>query len=114
MDCIGTIHCGSPEHQEKDKGNKATRHTTFGLARRRRHTFIVNCDDCRGFHRFVCPMDCKVPIWAFKDYTWEPLCGTSLAWPMLKLRFGIRFTDYSKKKCFSNALRHTLVVLGMH
>ena len=23
-------------------------------------------------------------------------------------------SDFSKKKCFSNALRHTLVVLGMH
>ena len=28
--------------------------------------------------------------------------------------FAARWVSYSKKRCFSNALRHTLVVLEMH
>ena len=54
-----------------------------GLAWRRPHIFIVNSDNVRGFHWFVCAMDCMLPVWAFKVWIWEPLSGTSAIQPML-------------------------------
>ena len=66
---------------EDSKGNN---HKTVRLAWRRRHMFIVNSDDREGLHWFLCAIDCKVPVWAFKVHIWEPLCGTSLVRPMLK------------------------------
>ena len=68
----------------KYKHNKGTSHTTVGLAWRRCHIFIVNSDGRKGLHWFVCAMDCRVPVWAFKGHIWEPLVGTSLVRPMLK------------------------------
>ena len=63
---------------------KGTSDTTVGLAWRHCHIFIVDSDDREGLHWFICAMDCRVPVWAFKVHIWEPLSGTSLVWPMLK------------------------------
>ena len=70
--------------RRKYKDSKGTSHTTVGLAWRRRHIFIVNSDDREGLQWFVCAIDCKVPVLAFKVHIWEPLSGNSLVWPMLK------------------------------
>ena len=48
-------------------------HTIVGLSWRRRHIFIVKSDDCEGLHWLVCAMDCRVLVWAFKVWIWEPL-----------------------------------------
>ena len=69
---------------KKYDGNKGISHTIVGLAWTHRPIFIVNSDDREGLHWFVCAMDCKVPVWAFKVWIWEPLLGTSLTQPMLK------------------------------
>ena len=68
----------------KYEDSKGHNHTTVGLAWRQRHIFIVNSDDREGLHWFLCAIDCKVPIWAFKVHIWEPLCGNSLVRPMLR------------------------------
>ena len=68
----------------KYEDSKGINHTTVGLAWRRRHIFIVNSDDHEGLHWFLCAIDCKVPVWAFKVHIWEPLCGNSLVRPTLK------------------------------
>ena len=47
-----------------------------------RHILLVNRDNDKGLHWFVCAMDYKVPFWTFKVWTWEPYLGTSLVWPM--------------------------------
>ena len=66
------------------KDSKGTNHTIVRLAWRRRHIFIVNSDDRKGLHWFLCAINCRVPVWAFKVHIWEPLCGNSLVRPMLK------------------------------
>ena len=66
---------------EDSKGNN---HTTVGLAWRQRHIFLVNSDDREGLHWFLCAIDFKVQVWAFKVHIWEPLCGNSLVRPMLR------------------------------
>ena len=68
----------------KYEDSKGTNHTTVGLAWRHRHIFIVNSDDREGLHWFLCAIDRRVPIWAFKVHIWEPLCGNSLVPPILK------------------------------
>ena len=75
---------------EDSKGNT---HKTVRLAWRRRHIFIVNSDDRERLHWFLCAIDCKVPVWAFKVpvwafkvHIWEPHCGNSLVRPMLRLQ----------------------------
>ena len=50
----------------KYEDSTGTNHTTVGLACRRRHIFIVISDDRKGLHWFVCAMDCRVQVWAFK------------------------------------------------
>ena len=60
---------------EDIKGNNRK---TVRLAWRQRHIFTVNSDDREGLHWFLCAIDCKVPVWAFKVHIWEPLCGNSL------------------------------------
>ena len=44
---------------------------------------------------------------------WEPRSTSRPAFMVSKAADAAVLED-SKKKCFSNALRHTLVVLGMH
>ena len=68
----------------KCEQSKGTNHTTDHFSWRRHHIFIVNSDDHKGLHWFVCAMDCRVLVWAFKVHIWEPLLGTSLVRPMLK------------------------------
>ena len=68
----------------KYKDSKGNSHKTVRLAWRQRHIFIVNSDDREGLHWFLCAIDCKVPVWAFKVHIWEPLCGNSLVRPMLR------------------------------
>ena len=65
---------------EDSKGNN---HKIVRLAWRHHHIFFVNSDDREGLHWFLCAIDGKVPVWAFKVHIWEPLCGNSLVWPML-------------------------------
>ena len=57
------------------------------------------------------------------SYVRKPIDGGALNWPsmvaslvpnMVKKGFHYRLSRVSKKKCFSIALRHTLVVLEMH
>ena len=72
------------KRMRKYEDSKGKNNTTVGLASRQRHIFIVNSDDCEGLHWFLCPIDCKVPVWAFKVHIWEPLCGNSLVRPMLR------------------------------
>ena len=68
----------------KYEGSQGISHTIAGLAWRRHHIFTVNSDDRKGLHWFVCAMGCKVLVWVFKVWIWEPFLGTSLVWPMLK------------------------------
>ena len=70
---------------KKMKRYEANEAIRGGLAWRRPHIFIVNSDNVRGFHWFVCAMDCMLPVWAFKVWIWEPLSGTSAIQPMLVL-----------------------------
>ena len=51
---------------KKCGGSRGIGHTTVGLVCRRRHIFIVNGDDREGLYWFVCAMDCRVLVWAFK------------------------------------------------
>ena len=69
---------------KKYEGSQAINHTIVGLAWWRRHIFIVSSDHREGVHWFVCAMDYRVPVWAFKVWIWEPLPGDSLVRPMLK------------------------------
>ena len=82
MDYGGDIHCVLMMRKYKD--SRGNNHTTVGLGWRRRHILIVNSDDREGLHWFLCAIDCKDPIWAFKLHIWEPLCGNSLIRPMLR------------------------------
>ena len=72
------------KRMRKYEDSKGNNHKTVRLAWRRRHIFIVNSHAREGLHRFLCAIDCKVPVWAFKVHIWEPLCGTSLVRPTLK------------------------------
>ena len=54
------------------------------IAWRRHCIFIVNSYDRKVLHWFICAVGCKVPVWAFKVWIWEPLPTTSLVSPTLK------------------------------
>ena len=58
--------------KKKYEGSRGFRHTIVGLAWRRRHIFIVNSDNCEGLPLFVCAMDYRVLVAAFKVCFWEP------------------------------------------
>ena len=72
------------QRMRKYEDSKGNNHTTVCLAWRQHHIFIINRDNGEGFRWFLCAIDCKVPIWAFKVHIWEPLCGNSLVRPMLR------------------------------
>ena len=67
--------------RKKHVGSHGISQAIVGLAWRRRHIFIVNSE---GLLSFVCAIDFRVPIWAFKMWIWEPFPGTSLVQPILK------------------------------
>ena len=60
------------KRMRKYDDSKGNNHTTVGLAWRQRHLFIVSSDDREGLHWFLCAINCKVPVWAFKVHIWEP------------------------------------------